>query len=144
MKGVQGFIGKEKIKKGTKRYNLETVLAAFAFIILYLNQNCERCLSTDSMTQEAYKRKIRVLSVNRSLVTSPDASGIPLSFYPKLVRKRFTKKPVSISCLPVNRDREHWACPRSNQFLGSRSQTGTRWSDCREPRLHPGHWLRTL
>ena len=57
MKGAQGFVRLKKIKNGTKRYNLETILAAFAFIIFYPNQNCERSLSTDSVTQEAYKKK---------------------------------------------------------------------------------------
>ena len=48
---------KKKVKKGAKRYNLQTRLAAFTFIILFLNQNSERCLSTNSMAQEACKKK---------------------------------------------------------------------------------------
>ena len=43
--------------RSKKKINLETLLAAFAFIILFVNHNCEKCLSTNSVTQEACNKK---------------------------------------------------------------------------------------
>ena len=101
MKGVQ----RRRSKKEPK--GLQTRLAAFAFIILFLNQNSERCLSTDSMTQEVCKKKKFGYSQQKwNLVTSPDASGT-IELLPKSYGRKGFGKPVYISCLPVNQDREH-------------------------------------
>ena len=89
MKGVQ----RRRSKKEPK--GLQTRLAAFAFIILFLNQNSERCLSTDSMTQEVCKKKKFGYSQQKwNLVTSPDASGT-IELLPKVTDESGSVNPCT-------------------------------------------------
>lgn len=46
--------------------------------------------------------------------------------------------------LPGSLDHEHWACSLIHQGIRFRSQSGTRLTDCMEPRLRQGQWWRTV